>query len=286
HPQTLPKASVLLSRGCRGADTTARHGGRCFGSLPGVRRRGRCILRSSAWTHKHGLLIRVIGRESSIAADLQSRGPAAGVVAAEHSGVDQEHLVAETRPDSPALLHGVSYGDVNGIISFQYFAYLSHALFVGPLVVAAEPQWAVNPHAEPVPISQELYQPGLALRVCRHLPLALNRNLSLHDGGHFLKRKKGQNHVLLKQILFGLVEGLDLVANMAIDGVQFQVSQTGINPTMQENCVVNFGQSSVSAHPLTVSPPRAEGVGVLDEAEGMPRHPLRLGDLHGLRKLG
>src|SRR5467141_5448738 len=118
--------------------------------------------RPSAWRprpsgiEKHYLLVRIHSDEFGIAADFQSGRPASRVVTAEHAGVDQEHFVAKARPDATTLLHRVPNHNVCGLVILQELARLRCTLFFVPLVVTAKPQWAINAHAEPIFMPQEL----------------------------------------------------------------------------------------------------------------------------------
>src|SRR6185437_6133745 len=144
-------ASAVLLRGCRRrrADSPTRQyaSGLCIvASASGHS----ALLPGSGRFKKHVPLANIFCRKLGIAADFQRRRPASWVVAAEHTGVNQEHLVAEPWPDAPALLRGVSRNNVRNMVGIQQLPNFCGTFVIAPVIVAAEPQWTVLAHAEPV----------------------------------------------------------------------------------------------------------------------------------------
>src|ERR1700741_3743298 len=107
--------------------------------------RASVLRRRPSGIEKHHLLVQIHSHKFGTAADFQSRCPASRVVAAEHTGVDQEYFVAEARPDATTLLHRVPYHEVCRFVTLQELADLRCPLFVAPMVVTAKPQRAVDP---------------------------------------------------------------------------------------------------------------------------------------------
>src|SRR6266478_6976026 len=232
--------------------------------------------RPSAWRprpsgiEKHYLLVRIHSDEFGIAADFQSRRPASRVVAAEHAGVDQEHFVAKTRPDATTLLHRVPYHNVCRLVTLQELAHLRCALFGAPLVVTAKPQRAINPHAEPIFVPQELQNPSLAFIGGGHTRLELSDDFRVKHTIQFLQSKKWQNQLFILQILFRGIKCLDFVVDPLIHRIQFRVGQIWMNSPVQENDSLNFGNGGMSSEPLTVFSLRTKRLALLNETCRMP----------------
>src|SRR5712675_1189483 len=125
-----------------------RNGGRIS---RGYMLRGPGVLRRRlSGIEKHYLLVQIYGDQLVIATDFQRGWPATRVVAAEHAGIDQEDFIIKARANAAALLHGVSYHNVCGLVARQELAGLRRTIFIAPLVVTAKPKWAINAHAEPI----------------------------------------------------------------------------------------------------------------------------------------
>src|SRR6266850_3699565 len=235
---------------------------------------------------KHYLLVQIHTDEFGIAADFQSRRPASGVVAAEHAGVDQEHFVAKARPDATTLLHRVPYYKVCRLVSLQDLAHLQCTLLFAPLVVTAKPQRAVNPHAEPISMAQELLDSSLALIVGRDTRLELRDEFRLKHIIDFLQIKEWQNHLFILEILFRGIECLDFVVDPIIHRIKFCLGQVRMNSSVQEDVSINFGHGVMSSQPPTVFSLCTKRLALLNETCRMACHPLCFSQLHGLAKLG
>src|SRR5216684_5710631 len=244
------------------------------------------LRRRPSGIEKHYLLVQIHSDEFGTAADFQSRRPASRVVAAEHAGVDQEHFVAKARPHSTTFLHRVPYHKVCRLVSLKDLAHLRCTLFVAPPVVTAKPQRAINSHAEPIALPQELPDLSLALVVGRDTRLELSDHLRLKHTIDFLQIKEWQNQLFILQVLFRGIKCLDFVVDPLIHRIEFRLGQVRINSPVQEDDSINFSNGGMSSEPLTVFSLRTKRLALLNETCRMPCHPLCLGQLHGLGKLG
>src|SRR5271169_563271 len=204
---------------------------------------------------KHYLFIHIVGSKFSIVPDLQGGCPAPRIVAAEHASIDQEHLVSETRPDAPTFLRRVAYRNLTCLEGVKNLAHLCCTFFFAPLVITAKPQWTINLDAEPLSVLvQELNESGLALLVGRYPRLALSDDLRLDKSGNFLNVKKWENYLLVLQILFEGIEGLDFIANLRIDLVKSHFGHVRTDSAVQEDHSSNLGYGRVLSQPLSIDP--------------------------------
>ena len=71
----------------------------------------------------------------------------------------------------------------------------------------------------------------------------------------------------------------------ALIASSFILATFGLHSAVQEDHSANVGQSRVLSQPLSINPVRSVSFALLDVAYGVPRHPLRFSQFHGLRKL-
>src|SRR5229473_3262290 len=197
------------------------------------------LRRRPSGIEKHYLLVQIHSDEFGTAADFQSRRPASRVVAAQHAGVDQEHLVAKARPDATTLLHRVPYHKVCRLVSLQELAHLRCALFVAPQIVTAKPQRAINPHTEPILMPQELLDLSLAFIIGGDTRLELSDNFRLKNIIDFLQIKEWQNKLFIQQIMFRGIKCLDFVMDPVIHRIKFGLGQIRMNSPVQEDDSIN-----------------------------------------------
>ncbi len=133
---------------------------------------------------------------------------------------------------------------------------------------------------------QEFLNLGFTFVVAGDTRLQFGDNFRLKDIIDFLQIEEWQNQFFILQILFQGVELLDLVVDPVIDRIELGLGQIGLNSAVQENDSSDFDHRGMSPQPLAVFSLETKRLALLDKACRMPRHPLCLGQLHGLRKLG